>query len=167
MSLGEKGQTPNGRGHYSRHNGVKYSKRNYKSRFQARKALVRRILLDIAEMGTYPCTGGQQKENGKLHYHFGHSSPRERWEGWKDLQQYRFQHRVMFKLFAARRVARNVVTGKKHTGAHKGPSKSVRRRANARKRKEEAGMQVCSKHGWQQFVVLPGLAVEPTCIECV
>jgi hypothetical protein len=44
------------------------TKRNYPTRFAARKALLRRLVLDWVEMGTYPCTSGNV-----LHYHFGHS----------------------------------------------------------------------------------------------
>jgi hypothetical protein len=168
-------QIPNGKGHYSRHRGEKYAKRNYDSRWQARKSMMRRWVLDWIEMGTYPCTGGKQEENGALHYHFGHSSARERWEGWKDLQRFRLRHHVLFKLYAVRRELRYVVKGGKHTGAHppsKNTLKNRRRNANAARRKlyEANGDRwvQCPYHGPQLELNVPGLTGgEFVCIECI
>jgi hypothetical protein len=180
-------QIPNGSGHYSRHRGEKYAKRNYNSRWAARRSMMRRWALDWIEMGTYPCTGGKQEENGKLHYHFGHSSARERWEGWKDLQQFRFRHNVLFRLFALRRTLRYLVKGGKHTGAHKGGSvikpakpysnpknqaKRARRNANVARRKEFVAngdrFTECPQHGPQLELNVPGLTGgEFVCIECI
>jgi hypothetical protein len=175
-------QMPNGKGHYSRSRGEKYEKRNYPSRFAARRSLVRRWVLDWIEMGTYPCTGGQQEENGKLHYHFGHSSARERWEGWKDLQRYRLRHNVLFRLYNLRRKARNLVKPSaraKDTGAHmdakaleKRRAKRARRSANIKRRKQFQAngdrYVECPKHGPQLALNVTGLTGgEFVCLECI
>jgi hypothetical protein len=174
-------QMPNGKGHYSRNRGEKYEKRNYPTRFAARRSMVRRWALDWIQMGTYPCTGGKQEENGKLHYHFGHSSARERWEGWKDLQRYRLRHNVLFRLYNLRRKARNLVKPSaraKDTGAHtaeeraKMRAKRQRRDANAKRRKQfiENGdnWTQCPDHGPQLALNVPGLTGgQFVCIECI
>ena len=178
-------QIPNGKGHYSRHRGERFEKRNYTSRWQARKSMMRRWMLDWVEMGTYPCTGGKQEENGKLHYHFGHSSARERWEGWKELQRFRLRHHVLFRLYAVRREARYLIKGGKHTGAHKDGSgsgkpfsnpknqaKRARRNANIARRKQFIAngdrFTECPKHGPQLELNVPGLTGgEFVCIECI
>lgn len=167
-------QMPNGKGHYSRHRGERYEKRNYASRWQARKSMMRRWVLDWIEMGTYPCTGGKQHENGKLHYHFGHSSARERWEGWKDLQQYRFKRRVLFPLYTVRRRVRHLLDRTPDTGYMSGNNrraKNNRRNHNAARRKHYEAQGTpwtqCPKHGPQEVFTVPGVANEPTCVKCI
>lgn len=109
------GQYPNSKGHKSRTNHIK---QNYPSRFAARKALFRRLVLDWVEMGTYPCTSGVDARGGKLHYHFGHSTPRQRYEGWKALQRWRFRRLVQHPYYEGKRRVRYLFTGKIHSGAH-------------------------------------------------
>lgn len=112
------GQYPNGKGHYTGSRGEggnRRPKRRYPTRTAARKGLLRRLVRDWLEMGTYPCTGG----DNELHYHFGHSTPRERWDSWKDLQAYRFKYRVLVRYYEARRRVRYFAKGGTHTGAHK------------------------------------------------
>lgn len=105
------GQYPNARGHRLR--GTDKPKRSYPTRWAARKAVVRRIALDMVEMGTYPCTSGN-----RLHYHFGHSSPRQRWESWKQLQRYRLGKYGKRPYYTLRLRLRFLFTGKIHKGAH-------------------------------------------------
>lgn len=105
------GQYPNARGHKLRNSNK--PKRSYPTRLQARKSLVRRILLDMVEMGTYPCTSGD-----KVHYHFGHSTLQQRWDGWKALQRWRRDRLVKHPYYEAKRRFRYLVTGKIHSGAH-------------------------------------------------
>ena len=160
------GQYINSKGHKTRKGIVK---RNYPNRFQARKALLRRIALDWLEMGTYPCNSGNE-----LHYHFGHSTPRQRWESHLQLQRWRYGRFVKRPYYEGRQRLKYLFTGKLHQGAHIGPSQSARRRAReAAKpappiRPEPLRYTHCHEHGTQRALNVPGMTGgEWICIECI
>lgn len=76
--------SPHSKGHYVGGGKTRKPKVSYKTRGAARNALVRRLIRDWLEMNTYPCTGGGGEGSGAdLHFHFGHSTPKQRWSTWK------------------------------------------------------------------------------------